>query len=189
MTREEFNKAHKRCPKCFNKRLRVTLVGVFEVDGQYNDDINTALCACGWSGKMNELAPNSIRRKLIEWGKVTQNGHIYLRDEVNLPKTRMLFGFPERTDIRREVSINSIAALGTPIVEQDALYVDILVYDAPEGIITEETPINEKAVVFLELLNRGYNVIPDGYGRIDEDGVTIRDYNLYGFYLRKESHL
>ena len=187
MTREEFNKAHKRCPKCFSKRLRVTLVGIAEIDGNYEDNVNTAVCGCGWSGKVNELIPNTFRRKLIEWGKMTNTGHIYLKDEVNLPQTRILFGFPERTSIKDSVSLKSIAALGSPVVDNDALYIDIMVYDAPDEI-SVDVPINEISVIFLTLLNQGYNVIPDGYGRIDDDGVTVRDYNLHGFYLRKEGY-
>ena len=187
MTREEFSKQHKRCPRCFNKRLRVTLAGVFEVDGHYNDDLNTAICGCGWSGKVNELGPNEIIEKLIEWGKITQTGHIYIRDEVTLPKTRMLFGFHEKTDVKGGVSISDIAALGRPIVKDDGLYVAITVYDTPDAV-SVDTPINEKSVKFLELYKLGYKIIPDGYGRIDGDGVTIRDYNLYGFYLRKEGY-
>lgn len=58
MNRNDWNLAHKACPKCGNADLKQSLVGVIEIDGNYEDNINTAECSkCGWGGFVNQLVP------------------------------------------------------------------------------------------------------------------------------------
>lgn len=57
MNQKEWEFAHAACPKCGNTNTKQSYVGVPEIDGQYQDDINTAECECGWSGFVNELVP------------------------------------------------------------------------------------------------------------------------------------
>ena len=57
MNREEWSKQHEVCPKCGGSRLQVTTIGIPEVDGKYEDNMNTASCGCGWAGKRSECVP------------------------------------------------------------------------------------------------------------------------------------
>lgn len=54
-TEWEFN--HAACPKCGSTDYKQSLVGVPEIDGQFEDLINTAECGCGWKGQVSELVP------------------------------------------------------------------------------------------------------------------------------------
>jgi len=55
----EFDKKHKRCPKCKNeKHISQTYTGPVYIAGEpYEDNINYATCPCGWHGKVNQLIP------------------------------------------------------------------------------------------------------------------------------------
>lgn len=55
MNRQEWDFQHAACPKCGSTETKQTLIGVPEIEGQYQDDINTAECKCGWSGPVREL--------------------------------------------------------------------------------------------------------------------------------------
>ena len=58
MNSKDWHNTHKACPKCKSLKLSQTLVGVIEVDGNYHDSQNTALCTeCGWNGKVEDLIP------------------------------------------------------------------------------------------------------------------------------------
>ena len=58
MNREEWNVKHAVCPRCGKNQLRTTLIGVPEIDGEYEDNVNTAECVdCNWSGPVKELVP------------------------------------------------------------------------------------------------------------------------------------
>lgn len=57
MTKQEWEFNHAACPNCGETKLKQTLVGVPEIDGQYEDNINTATCGCGWAGKVADLKP------------------------------------------------------------------------------------------------------------------------------------
>ena len=63
MNREQWELAHKACPKCGSTSTKQTLVGVVEVIGEdYEDSINSAECVqCGWAGMVRDLVPeNSV---------------------------------------------------------------------------------------------------------------------------------
>lgn len=61
MNREQWELAHKACPKCGSTGTKQTLVGIVEVIGEdYEDNLNTAECTtCGWAGMVRDLVPEN----------------------------------------------------------------------------------------------------------------------------------
>ena len=60
VTRKEFYKAHKRCPKCGSENVGQTYVGVIEhQQWDFVDDINKFTCGCGAKGYVSELLPEN----------------------------------------------------------------------------------------------------------------------------------
>ena len=56
MNREQWEKLHEACPECGNTSLIHTLIGVPEINGHYEDNINSASCpVCGWNGPVKDL--------------------------------------------------------------------------------------------------------------------------------------
>lgn len=55
----EYNKSHKCCPKCGSSKVLVTFIGFIVNMAKMNDykDRNSAECACGWKGIVDELVP------------------------------------------------------------------------------------------------------------------------------------
>lgn len=55
--RDEFYKAHKKCPNCHSGVVE-TLLGVVEYeDRDFVDNMNEFRCKCGKKGKVTELVP------------------------------------------------------------------------------------------------------------------------------------
>ena len=57
MNLKEWDFNHAACPKCGSTEVKRTTIGIPEIDGEYDDHINTAECGCGWSGMVKELVP------------------------------------------------------------------------------------------------------------------------------------
>lgn len=58
VTRKEWYSEHQACPDCDNTKLMITLAGVIEDPlRDFEDNINTAECKCGWYGPVKELLP------------------------------------------------------------------------------------------------------------------------------------
>jgi hypothetical protein len=57
--RNDWYKAHTRCPICSNPTMSHTMVGVMQFEGKgFEDNINKAQCAlCEWKGNVNQLIP------------------------------------------------------------------------------------------------------------------------------------
>jgi len=73
MNREDWNKAHKVCPKCNNTKIAQTLAGPIEMDGVYFDDINKAWCnECGWRGMAMDLKPDPSESKEMKTAQTEQ---------------------------------------------------------------------------------------------------------------------
>lgn len=57
MNKLEWDFQHAACPKCGSTEVQKSTIGVPELDGVYEDKINTASCSCMWSGNVHELVP------------------------------------------------------------------------------------------------------------------------------------
>ena len=79
MNKQEWEFAHVACPNCGNTNLRQTLIGIAEVDDNYEDCVNSADCSeCGWSGMVKDLVPaNTGQEKPMPIKMLDYEGETY----------------------------------------------------------------------------------------------------------------
>ena len=81
MNSKEWHEKHRACPECGSTKTKQSLVGVIEVSGHYQDNVNTADCNdCGWAGMVKNLKPGP--EKIPQAGEVNEEGREVIKLEL-----------------------------------------------------------------------------------------------------------